>query len=121
MLVLGTVKMRESACLSEEHRNGAGGINGSDFPDPLRFLRYLQKMNFVSLYGRMGCGKWFHWYGVTFPGFQSPLPHKPVLEKVQLEKVQLGIQQNQKQDHCPEFPFHVIAGCGSASKLIHVH
>lgn len=73
MLASGIVK---SASLREEHRNDAGKISGPDFSEPveMRFLKYLQKVNFVKLYGWMGCGKvllvWSYIYWVP----KSPAP-----------------------------------------------
>lgn len=46
---------------------------------------------------------------------QSPMPLKPVVEKLQL-----GFQESQKQAR-PELLPHVAARCDSASQLIKVH
>lgn len=45
-----------------------------------------------------------------FLGSEVPAP-EPVLKEVQLR-----FQQSQKQNPCPEFPFHVVVGGSSASR-----
>lgn len=52
---------------------------------------------------------WSYIFGV--PKFPLPL-------KLAVEKLQLGFHQSQKQGQCPEFLFHVAAGCSSASKSV---